>query len=102
MISSIAESELKSYLEDEILPVFEICDKVEACEIWFEDQGMSVYFNDIFADITDDNGKTARVCIAEDGRKTDDTLLLKIKEVELNDNMEVILKAEIAVIDDED
>jgi len=28
--------------------------------------------------------------------------LLKIKEVELNDNMEVILKAEIAVIDDED
>ena len=97
MVMSIAQTELIVYLKGETMRVFEICDAIESCCIWFEDhRGIEVTFNDILADITDNNGVTARVCIAEDGRETDDTLLLKINDVEITDSWEVIIKAELA------
>ena len=95
MLMSITETELKSCLEGETIPVYKICDAIESCGIWLEDhRGTSVCFNDILADITDCNGVTERFCIAEDGRETDDTLLLKVNSVELTDNWDVVLKAE--------
>ena len=95
MVRSITEQELRSCLEGETIPVYQICDAIESCCIWFEDhRGMSVSFNNIVADITDCNGVTARFCIAEDGRETDDTLLLKVNDIEVTDNWDVVLKAE--------
>ena len=98
MLMSIAETELNSYLVGEKAWVCTICEMIEACEIWFADhRGIDIQFENIYADIKDDNGKTARFCIAEDNRETDDTLLLKVNGVKVTDNWDVLLDAELTI-----
>ena len=98
MYNSIANTELNSYLVGKPMKVYEICDCIDSFCIWMEDhRGITTEFNDVLADITDGNGNTGRFCIAEDGREIDDILVLKVNSVEVTDNWEVLLKAELAI-----